>query len=465
MHRLIQILLIALMFPAVGYSQQYVGDNACSGCHANMPERGFFENYTQTGHPYKLNRVVDGQAPTWPHSDPPPLPMVNGEQLTWNDVSYVIGNYFWKARFMNRQGYIITGGANDRTQWNIATQQWVPYNAGRENMQYNCGTCHTTGFNAEGNQDGLQGIAGTWSEPGIRCEACHGPGSVHITAPGQNRMPGGKACAECHYRDAQFRMPWKSGFMEHHQQSEDFAHSPHNEIEAFSAGCNTCHNPHKSTLNRLGGLKEAATCTNCHTDRNYLVQNMEGVSCADCHMPFIGKSAVAYNAYRGDVRGHLFTIMTEPIRAVQNVDTIEGKTYWRQNQDGSASATIDYACMSCHVDGDIQQLADYARDIHIRFPSNVGSTDPIPFSTSLSEAYPNPFNGSTRMSFSLSTARNVRVDLIDMAGRSVATLADGYYPQGTHNLAVDGAGLTSGIYLARFSYDGLQMHRKLILTK
>jgi hypothetical protein len=42
-----------------------------------------------------------------------------------------------------------------------------------------CGECHVTGFeknyDAEGNR-----FATRWSELGVGCEACHGPGSAHV---------------------------------------------------------------------------------------------------------------------------------------------------------------------------------------------------------------------------------------------------------------------------------------------
>lgn len=39
----------------------YVGSDACQECHEEL-----YASYRQTGHPYKLNKVVDGQAPPTP---------------------------------------------------------------------------------------------------------------------------------------------------------------------------------------------------------------------------------------------------------------------------------------------------------------------------------------------------------------------------------------------------------------
>ena len=81
-----------------------------------------------------------------------------------------------RARFIDKEGFIITGDAEATTQYNFANDvvgndpEWVAYHAGEE-KPYDCGTCHTTGYSPEGNQDGLPGLIGTWAEDGIGCEA------------------------------------------------------------------------------------------------------------------------------------------------------------------------------------------------------------------------------------------------------------------------------------------------------
>ncbi|MHC4990193.1 MAG: cytochrome c3 family protein [Planctomycetota bacterium] len=352
------------------FAQEYVGDTACSGCHANFPYMGFFDAYRASGHPWKLFRT-DGATPaadTYPSTPLPPLPMAFGEQLEWGDVGFIIGNYFWKARFvkynpgMPDDGYIWTGDAGDATQWNLATQEFVPYHPG-EDRPYNCGRCHTTGYDPEGNMDGRLGLIGTWTEEGIRCEACHGPSSLHIADPSNVAPPGGKACSECHYRDAEFRMPWRSGFMRHHQQAEDFSHSPHNEM----LSCENCHNPHRSTVYQDGGM--TTHCSDCHpgSDANnfYAISGMGDIDCIDCHMPYMAKSAVALNTYKADVKGHIFRITHEEIAAADNVT--DG--FWNQDENGESFITLDYACLGCHEEiGEpltLEEAAGFALNIHV----------------------------------------------------------------------------------------------------
>ncbi len=371
MKSLLLLVLPLFFFSATALAQTYEGDQVCGTCHANNPSQGFFDGYMNSGHPWKIFRT-EGQTPApdaWPHTPVPPLPSANNMQLDWSDVEYVIGNFYWKTRFIDRQGFIWTGDIDDTTQWNVLKEEWVPYHPG-EQRPFNCGQCHTTGYEPTGNQHGLTGLVGTWAQDGVRCEACHGPSSDHVASFGDVSPPGGKDCADCHFRDAGFRMPWSGGFMRHHQQSEDFSHSPH----SVMLDCNTCHNPHRSVVYNDGGtIKE---CVDCHSGDQangfYRVAGMANVDCIDCHMPFTGKSGQSFNTYTGDIRGHLFAIMTDPTAAADNTYEDGGSTFWNQDLDGNAFVTLDYACLGCHEDvGDgltLQDASLYAAGIHNNHP-------------------------------------------------------------------------------------------------
>jgi len=59
-----------------------------------------------------------------------------------------------------------------------------------------CLSCHTTGF---GFKTGFLSAEKTPSFLGVGCEACHGPGSLHVEK--QVHTPGGARCGACHDRD------------------------------------------------------------------------------------------------------------------------------------------------------------------------------------------------------------------------------------------------------------------------
>jgi hypothetical protein len=61
-------------------------------------------------------------------------------------------------------------------------------------------------------------------------------------------------------------------------------------------------------------------------------------------------------------------------------------------------------------------------------------------------AGPNPFGESTRLSYSLSEASEVRLELLDMTGRKIAILVDQPQTKGSYTISLDGSKLNKGIY-------------------
>lgn len=307
----------------------------------------------QSGHPYKLSPVVDGQPPEYPFTVVDQLP----EGYTWDDVSYVIGGYNWKARFVNKEGYIITNppGAVDAdylNQWNFANPivgkdaGWAKYHSGDENVPYDCGTCHTTGYDPTGSFEGMPGIVGSWAEPGIQCERCHGPGSLHAANPRGVAVKverDSELCGECHLRGAPESVNAKGGFIQHHEQYEELFQSKH-----ITISCVTCHDPHAGvTALRKANAEDASVavtrtqCENCHWQQASYRKSMESVACVDCHMARVTKSAWG-NAekFTGDIRTHLMAINPNQMGQF--------------SEDGSTALSelgLDFACKSCHNGG------------------------------------------------------------------------------------------------------------------
>jgi hypothetical protein len=99
---------------------------------------------------------------------------------------------------------------------------------------------------------------------------------------------------------------------------------------------------------------------------------------------------------------------------------------------------------------------------------NVPHESPVsPESFSLS-AYPNPFNPTTTISFTLPKAGNVKLSVFDVTGREVTIAlpcAATRYSAGEHHVAFDGSALTSGEYFVRMEAGGLTKTQKIMLVK
>lgn len=325
---------------------EYVGSTACQQCHSDT-----YDTFMLSGHPYKLNKVVDGQPPEYPFTELANPP----DGYTWDDISYVIGGYNWKARFIDLDGYIITGAdENATTQYNFANavvgtdDSWVGYHAGEVDKVYDCGSCHTTGYSPwppDVHQDDLEGLIGTWTEPGIRCEECHGPGGNHVGDPHGVAMQvdrSSEQCGECHVRGGAEAVNASGGFIKHHEQYEELFQSKHLTLE-----CVDCHDPHAGVVQlRQAELPTTRTqCQNCHFEQakyqDSEVHTAMGVECIECHMPRVTKSAVGNaDMFTGDIRTHLMAIDPDQIGQF--------------TEDGSVALSelgLDFACRHCHVAG------------------------------------------------------------------------------------------------------------------
>jgi len=326
----------------------YVTSEGCAECHEDE-----YASFVNSGHKYKLNKVVDGQPPEYPYTEvlnPP-------EGYTWDDITYVIGGYNWKARFIGLDGYIITGEEGDTTQYNFPNdvlgtdEGWVAYHAG-EQKAYNCGPCHTTGYKPEGNQDGLPGLVGTWEETGIACEECHGPGSNHADDPYGVALKvdrSSEACGDCHIRGDITVIDAKGGFIKHHEQYEELIQTKHNALT-----CISCHDPHEGVIQARQEGTDAVKvdCASCHYEEAEQQASdvmKAAVDCVDCHMPRIVKSAKGdADQWSGDIMSHLFAI--DPVADAQFSE--DGKTAISQ-------ITLDWACKSCHgAEGDWNEYTD-----------------------------------------------------------------------------------------------------------
>ena len=287
------------------------------------------------------------------------------------DILYTIGSQ-WKQRYLIRKdGKLFIAPV----QFNLETGRWVNYHDHdwqKRPWLKKCGGCHATGVDLEKN---------SFNEPGVGCEACHGPGSHHAALPktalfekrativNPAKLTGGVAvqiCGSCHNRGKSTQVKgagWPVGYTPgkalesyyrstsyeagdvkhvyanefskgHHQQYIDWKQSAH-----FREGvtCVSCHSVHQLGNTVRGQTKEAGSksCLTCHE-----VINKTGAhsvhafgNCVGCHMPRIAKSAES-----GDIHSHVFvTLLPE--------DTLK-------------NPAIPNSCQTCHKhkDEDLKDL-------------------------------------------------------------------------------------------------------------
>jgi hypothetical protein len=99
------------------------------------------------------------------------------------------------------------------------------------------------------------------------------------------------------------------------------------------------------------------------------------------------------------------------------------------------------------------------------------AADPaLPAELAFAVAGSNPARSAPALRFDLPRPAQVRIDVFDVAGRRVATLADGTYPAGSHIAtwrSADGRGpaAAAGVYFARLVADGRDLVTRVVLLR
>jgi minor extracellular serine protease Vpr len=101
---------------------------------------------------------------------------------------------------------------------------------------------------------------------------------------------------------------------------------------------------------------------------------------------------------------------------------------------------------------------------------SVENTGSVPKEFQLAQNFPNPFNPSTTIRYSVPVQSQIRLRVFDLIGREVASLVDQQQGVGSYSVNWSGADnlgvpLSSGVYFYRLESAGQQLTRKMILLK
>ncbi|MCZ6585676.1 MAG: tetratricopeptide repeat protein [Gammaproteobacteria bacterium] len=262
-----------------------------------------------------------------------------------------------------------------------------------QNWNGTCAECHSTDLqkNYVLATDSYSTIS---SSIDVDCEACHGPGSLHVMAPEQVPLPLARdaearwlfvddtgiarrtpslasrqeleTCAQCHSRRSQFTDDFAPGdalldgfrpsLLEENLyhadgqiQDEVYVYGSFLQSKMHAAGvsCSDCHDPHSTELRFEGN----ALCGQCHLASTYDViehqhheRNTSGSFCVDCHMP---------------------------ARTYMVVDPRRDHSFRVPRPDLSSSLSTPNACNDCHED---ESTAWAAAAVAGWFPGGRGQT-------------------------------------------------------------------------------------------
>ncbi len=89
----------------------------------------------------------------------------------------------------------------------------------------------------------------------------------------------------------------------------------------------------------------------------------------------------------------------------------------------------------------------------------------VPKEFKLERNYPNPFNPSTVVKFSIPVTTSVKVEVFSVTGELISTLVDQVLTAGTHEVSFDAGNLSSGIYFCQMKAGSFNRIQKMILMK
>ena len=256
---------------------------------------------------------------------------------------------------------------DDPLHWTGIAQRW----------QTMCADCHST--NLKRNFDPTTGrYRTTFSEIDVSCEACHGPGSLHIELAntkslfwdrnykyglarlkGTDTEPQLQTCAPCHSRRGVLNDSFHAGdfYSDHYNletlgrdtyhvdgqiKDEVYVYGSFIQSKMYHKGirCTDCHDPHTLQLKFPGN----ETCTSCHQhpagkydvpSHHHHKPGTPGASCVSCHMP-----ETTY----------------------MEVDPRRDHSLRVPRPDLSVSLGVPNACSRCHITDQLPKLDEETRD-------------------------------------------------------------------------------------------------------
>ncbi|RPI02464.1 MAG: T9SS C-terminal target domain-containing protein [Ignavibacteriae bacterium] len=107
-------------------------------------------------------------------------------------------------------------------------------------------------------------------------------------------------------------------------------------------------------------------------------------------------------------------------------------------------------------------LAQYIKDNPMGVEETIAG---VPFHDQLEQNFPNPFNPSTTIRYTITTTSNVTLKVFDMLGREVQTLVNSIQAPGRFTVLFNGHNLASGVYVYQLNAGPFTETKKLLLVK
>lgn len=134
---------------------------------------------------------------------------------------------------------------------------------------------------------------------------------------------------------------------------------------------------------------------------------------------------------------------------------------------GTKSGRTDYSYLDkTAIQGKViyrLKQEDYDGSFRYYGPVEIGTESPLTYS--VDQNYPNPFNPATVITYQVPEKSFVSLKVFNSLGEEVTVLVNENKPAGKYEVKFNGIGLTSGVYIYRFTAGLFTQVRKMILVK
>ncbi len=145
-------------------------------------------------------------------------------------------------------------------------------------------------------------------------------------------------------------------------------------------------------------------------------------------------------------------------------ESVNAGTNWTQQTTGFPNVSVDDLDLRSDA---VLFAATHGRGLFkTNAPVAVQDDRPsYPTNFSLAQNFPNPFNPTTKISFSITDRSLVRLQVFDDIGREVAALVNQELSPGTYDKVFDGSGFASGVYYYTLTAGKDVLSKKMLLLK
>ncbi len=239
-----------------------------------------------------------------------------------------------------------------------------------------CADCHSTNLKRNFDPQTTR-YHTTFSEIDVSCEACHGPGELHVELAGSKSLfwdrrygyglaklkgadaePQLQTCAPCHSRRGLLADNFKPGDL----------YSNHYSLELLHENTYYDDGQIKDEVYVYGSFLQSRMyhkgirCTDCHDPHSLKLKAPDNQTCTSCHQHAAGKYDVpSHHHHTPGTPGAMCVNCHMPARTYMDVDPRRDHSLRIPRPDLSVEIGTPNACSGCHVSDQLKSMDDATR--------------------------------------------------------------------------------------------------------